>query len=200
MVVRPCKRRPIVSMGVGQIFAATITLARCHASASAAASTSATAITIAEATCQPLSPRRVIWRHHLNQPSGRIALTRQVHSRARIRRTHQPADGGLVDVQQPRHCALRFAGIEQLQRLFPLMLGQLRWPTELDASFPRPPDAGVGPPFNSERSNSANPPRMVIISLPCGVVVSAQPSANDLKAAPRSPTMAAPQEVCFAGT
>ena len=39
-------------------------------------------------------------------------------------------------------------------------------------------------------SNSASPPRTVIISLPCGVVVSAQGSPRDLKLAPRSATAA----------
>ena len=39
-------------------------------------------------------------------------------------------------------------------------------------------------------SNSANPPSTVIISLPCGVVVSAQELPRDLKPAPRSPIAA----------
>src|SRR6476659_9566282 len=37
----------------------------------------------------------------------------------------------------------------------------------------------------SSFSNSARPPRTVSINLPCGVVVSAQVSASDLKPAPR---------------
>jgi hypothetical protein len=39
----------------------------------------------------------------------------------------------------------------------------------------------------SSRSNSASPPSTVSINRPCGVVVSAQASANDLKPAPLSP-------------
>src|SRR5580704_16112421 len=42
----------------------------------------------------------------------------------------------------------------------------------------------------SDRSNSASPPRTVSISLPCGVVVSAQGSARDRKPAPFSATVA----------
>ena len=37
----------------------------------------------------------------------------------------------------------------------------------------------------SSRSNSAKPPRIVSINLPCGVVVSAQLSCSDLNPAPR---------------
>src|SRR5262245_13993608 len=40
----------------------------------------------------------------------------------------------------------------------------------------------------SSRSNSASPPSAVSISRPCGVVVSAQASPSDLKAAPAYPT------------
>ncbi len=42
----------------------------------------------------------------------------------------------------------------------------------------------------SSRSNSASPPNTVSISLPCGVVVSAQVSFRELKPALRSPTAA----------
>jgi hypothetical protein len=40
----------------------------------------------------------------------------------------------------------------------------------------------------NSRSNSARPPSTVSISPPCGVVVSAQASASDLKPAPALPT------------
>src|SRR5262245_53203506 len=40
----------------------------------------------------------------------------------------------------------------------------------------------------SSRSNSASPPSTVSMRRPCGVVVSAQASPNDLKAAPALPT------------
>ena len=60
-----------------------------------------------------------------------------------IRRTRQSADGGLIDVEQPRHRALRLAGIELPERLLLLMARQLGWPTELDARLTRPLDADV---------------------------------------------------------
>jgi predicted nucleotide-binding protein len=51
------------------------------------------------------------------------------------------------------------------------------------------PALAYGPPpvlaRISSRSNSAKPPRTVSISLPCGVVVSAQASLSDLKPTPR---------------
>jgi hypothetical protein len=60
-----------------------------------------------------------------------------------IRRTRQSADGALIDVEQPRHRALRLAGIELPERLLLLMARQLGWPTELDARLTRPLDADV---------------------------------------------------------
>ena len=49
----------------------------------------------------------------------------------------------MIDVEQPRHRALRLAGIELPEHLLLLVARQLGWPTELDARLTRPLDADV---------------------------------------------------------
>jgi hypothetical protein len=96
----------------------------------------------------------------------------------------QSADGGWIDVEAPRDLGLRLACLQPRQCLSPLMQGQLvrradLTPIAFARRLPSPVRARI-----SSRSNSAIPASMVISSLPCAVVVSAQVSASDLKPAP----------------
>jgi hypothetical protein len=75
----------------------------------------------------------------------------------------------MADVVGPSNIRLRFARSKPLER-FRTLVGFARvLPSLVRARI-------------SERSNSASPPSTVSMSLPCGVVVSAHASANDLPA------------------
>ena len=98
----------------------------------------------------------------------------------------QPADGRGVHVVGTRHISLRFPIGEPCQGFLPLVWRQLpgrpnRTPRSFARFLPSPVRARI-----SSRSNSAKPPRIVSISRPCGLVVSAQVSLSDLNPAPRS--------------
>jgi hypothetical protein len=96
----------------------------------------------------------------------------------------QPANRGCVHIVGPGDIGLDLALSESLGSLLPLVWRQLPRPTKSHALGLRTGTAVTCRARISSRSNSASPSRIVSISRPCGVVVSAQASDSDLKPAP----------------
>lgn len=105
------------------------------------------------------------------------------------RRTIQPSYCHRIDVVRSCDVGLRLASLKTLKGFAPLVRVELRRPSELDAASLSPLTTPVRA-LVSSRSNSANPPKTVSMSRPCGVVVSAQVSPIDRKPAPLSAIVA----------
>ena len=69
----------------------------------------------------------------------------------------QSTDRALIHIEQPRHRALRLAGIELPEHLLLLVARQLGWPTELDARLTRPLDADVSAQLDQTATEAASP-------------------------------------------
>src|SRR5262249_25074979 len=96
-----------------------------------------------------------------------------------------PANRGLAHTVGARQIGLHSALREPLESLLALVGCQLLTgrPNFTPRALARLRPSSVRARISS-RSNSARPPRTISNSLPCGVVVSAQASASDLKLAP----------------
>ena len=90
----------------------------------------------------------------------------------------------MAHTKRPRNLNQRLPRSPSGQGFALLTSGERKLPAKLDDLRLRPLPSFRCPRHNHSRSNSASPPRTVSINRPCGVVVSAQVSASDLKPAP----------------
>src|SRR5262249_34128139 len=129
--------------------------------------------------------RFVLNRAASRRPAASVCRASQA-DRAVLERagSREPANRGLAHTVGARQIGLHSPVSEPLYSLLALVAVSLTGrPNFTPRALARLRPSSVRARISS-RSNSARPPRTVSNSLPCGVVVSAQASASDLKLAP----------------